>query len=312
MNLRRQIYVVTTVLSVILLGRCQSGQTVDNVTDNNGVRSEYAEGMNLAAKYCEACHARGGGSIRVAPPLHAIRNHYLEAFPEEGDFIYAMVDFVRHPTREKSVMPGAVEKFGLMSALSYSEDKIEAIAKYLYHVDESDGEEKGKGKHQRKQKHNGQQPSEEIVAFAMQTKKALGQRLMQAIEQDGAAGAVDFCHIEAIPITDSMSIQLGVSVRRVSDKPRNPDNAATEEERKILQHMHRQMERRGEAFAYSDKELGRHYIPITTNAMCLQCHGKPDEHINAQTFDVINARYPNDLAIGYDVDQIRGMFVVEE
>lgn len=312
MGLSRQIYVVLTVLLVILLGRCQSGQTADNVSGNEGVNSEYAEGKDLAAKYCEACHAKGGGRMRVAPPLQAVRNHYLDAFPEEEDFIYAMVDFVRHPTREKSVMPGAVEKFGLMSALSYSEDKIEAIAKYMYHVDESDGEEKGKGKRKRKQKHKDQQPSEEIVAFAMQTKKALGQQLMQAIEREGAAGAVDFCHIEAIPITDSMSKHLGVSVRRVSDKPRNPDNAATAEEQKILQRMHRQMERRGEAFAYSDKELGRHYIPITTNAMCLQCHGNPDEHINAQTFDVINARYPNDLAIGYDVDQIRGMFVVEE
>ncbi|MCH8546410.1 MAG: DUF3365 domain-containing protein [Cryomorphaceae bacterium] len=304
--MKRQIYVVLTVLSVMLLGRCQSGQT----PENENIKSSYDEGKALASKYCEACHAKGSGRMRVAPSLNAVRTHYLDAFPEEEDFIYAIVDFVRHPSREKSVMPGAVEKFGLMSALSYSEDKIESIARYLYHVDESEGEEKGKGK--RKRKHKDQQPSEDIVAFAMQTKKALGQQLMQAIERDGPAGAVDFCHIEAIPITDSMSEHLGVSVRRVSDKPRNPDNAATPEERKILKRMYKQMERRGEAFAYSDKELGRHYIPITTNAMCLQCHGVPGKTIDVATFEAIKEAYPNDSAVGYDVDQIRGMFVVTE
>lgn len=312
---RNHIFLLALSIPMFLtLLQCQSTSAEDS-----SLSTEYAEGKSLADKYCVACHASAGpSSMRVAPPLVAVRDHYLDAFSDEASFVHAMVDFIRYPEESKSLMPGAVKRFGLMPSLIYSEDKLEAIATYLYHEEppmpkgyrEKHREGKGKEMHG---KRSGQ-PSDEVVSLAMQTKKALGSQLMQAMEREGAAGAVDFCNIKAIPITDSMSTHLGVSVRRVSDRPRNPDNAATAFETKILQRMHRQMAKRGDAMAVSDSVDGRlrHYIPITTNAMCLQCHGNPDEHINDETFDIIAARYPNDLAIGYDVEQIRGMFVIEQ
>lgn len=296
-----------SILSIVFLVKCQI-----NTSNSDVEASPYAEGKSLADKYCVACHAASGGSMRVAPPLFAVRKHYINAFDDEADFIDAMVDFIRHPDTSKSLMPKAVKSFGLMPGLSYSEEKLRAIAEYLYH-EEPPAPKKHKEKHGKHKKAKGE-PTDEVIALAMQTKKALGNQLMQAIESDGAAAAVDFCHIEAMPITDSMSKLLGVTIRRVSDRSRNQANAADEHEVRILRRMHRQMEKRGQAKAVSDTLNGllRHYVPIVTNSMCLQCHGNPDEHINKKTFDAIAARYPNDHAIGYDVEQIRGMFVVEE
>jgi Protein of unknown function (DUF3365) len=53
------------------------------------------------------------------------------------------------------------------------------------------------------------------------------------------------------------------------------------------------------------------YYPILTNAMCLQCHGKPNVDISITTLDKIHALYPDDRATGYVVNELRGLWVVE-
>ena len=45
--------------------------------------------------------------------------------------------------------------------------------------------------------------------------------------------------------------------------------------------------------------------------MCMQCHGKINTEIKAQTLKKINDLYPNDLAVGYEVNLLRGIWVVE-
>lgn len=47
---------------------------------------------------------------------------------------------------------------------------------------------------------------------------------MNAIREKGSAGAVDFCQLQAIPLTDSISEWEGVRISRVTDRPRNPDH----------------------------------------------------------------------------------------
>lgn len=66
--------------------------------------------------------------------------------------------------------------------------------------------------------------------FAIQTKSGLANYLITAISEKGSEGAVEFCNTKAIPITDSMSLVLDAKIKRVSDKPRNPANAADESE----------------------------------------------------------------------------------
>ena len=52
------------------------------------------------------------------------------------------------------------------------------------------------------------------------------------------------------------------------------------------------------------------YYPIVTNGLCLQCHGRPGVELQAETQAALRARYPDDQAVGYGVNELRGIFVV--
>jgi len=149
--------------------------------------------------------------------------------------------------------------------------------------------------------------------LAMQTKANLGNNLITAMSEKGADGAVEFCNIKAIPITDSMSLALGAKIKRVSDQPRNPNNQANDEELDYIKNL-KAAQANGKEYPpllteIDGKMVG--YYAIITNQMCMQCHGKPDKEINTATLKKIKKLYPTDQAIGYAENEIRGIFVVE-
>ncbi|MBK6731915.1 MAG: DUF3365 domain-containing protein [Bacteroidetes bacterium] len=149
--------------------------------------------------------------------------------------------------------------------------------------------------------------------FAIQTKSGLANYLITAISEKGSEGAVEFCNTKAIPITDSMSLVLDAKIKRVSDKPRNPANAADESELAYINKW-KAAKANGEKqppiiTEMNGKMVG--YYPIITNQMCMQCHGQPKKEINIATLNKIKKLYPNDQAVGYAENDIRGIFVVE-
>ncbi len=149
--------------------------------------------------------------------------------------------------------------------------------------------------------------------MAMQTKSSLAKHLVEAIGEKGPDGAVEFCNIKAIPITDSMSIALDASIKRVSDKPRNPNNQANKTELYYIKQW-QDAKTKGQNLAPQVTEIDGKmvgYYPIITNQMCMQCHGKPKADITPATLTKINKLYTNDKAKGYNLDEIRGIFVVE-
>jgi copper chaperone CopZ len=52
------------------------------------------------------------------------------------------------------------------------------------------------------------------------------------------------------------------------------------------------------------------YAPITTNSMCLQCHGSPEKDIESKVLTALTNLYPEDKAIGYDVNEVRGIWSI--
>jgi hypothetical protein len=52
------------------------------------------------------------------------------------------------------------------------------------------------------------------------------------------------------------------------------------------------------------------FAPILTNGMCLQCHGEPGSDVDETTLAVIRKKYPNDLAIDYGLNELRGIWKV--
>lgn len=273
-----------------------------------------ARGESLIATNCYSCHSTDAPmNGRLAPPMAGVRSHYLTDTSSLPGFTGELIRFVHRPDKTYSKMPGAVRRFGLMPALPLPDEELEAIAAYIFYSDlDAPDWFEAHQKEERKAMGAREDLASQGKAYALQTKAVLGRNLMAAINAKGAEGAVGFCHTRAIPLTDSSGQALNVRIQRVTDRPRNPDNAADS-----LQLL--QLEAIREDFAAGNNEVYRlteteqevtGYYPIMTNAMCLQCHGEKGKDISATTLTALEALYPDDRATGYTSGQLRGLWVV--
>ncbi|MCK5776111.1 MAG: DUF3365 domain-containing protein [Bacteroidales bacterium] len=156
-------------------------------------------------------------------------------------------------------------------------------------------------------------PLEQGLNFAMQTQKVLAQNLMNEIKTQGTVSALTFCSAKAITLTDSMALALNVHIKRVSDKPRNPNNKANKQElayiTKSKELLAKGEEIKPEMTEVHGKMLG--YYPIVINKVCMQCHGNQGAEVLPETLLQINKLYPNDKGIDYKINELRGIWVVE-
>jgi len=282
--------------------------------------SELAEGFALLESNCLTCHSpQAGTNERLAPPMAMMKMHYVNEQTSFEEFSTALTEFVTNPEVSKSRMPGAIEKFGLMPKMDFSQDQLENIALYIYHteLEKPMWYEKHFREEQRKHgKHYSTKQPDYLKSgqkLAMSTKAILGKNLLGAINKYGTAGAVDFCNTRAIALTDSMANALNVVIKRVSDQPRNPENLAQNHEADFIEKAKHELSEKGKVsptvLDIDGKKVG--FYPIITNDMCMQCHGEPNEQIEATTLAKLNELYPDDKAQGYAANQLRGIWVVE-
>lgn len=154
--------------------------------------------------------------------------------------------------------------------------------------------------------------AERGLKYALSTQAILGKNLMQAIQKNGPLGALSFCNEKAYPLTDSMAVVLNARLNRVSDKPRNQANQANVEELEYIETFKQiiaNQESLHPILKGSDTQV-QVYYPILTNAMCLQCHSKPNKTIASSTLKQLTQLYPKDKAIGYNVNEVRGIWSV--
>ena len=146
----------------------------------------------------------------------------------------------------------------------------------------------------------------------MATQTQLGKNLIAALQRGGTLEAIPFCNIRAIPITDSMAMSAHVQIQRVTNKARNPKNKANDYETSLIKEYQTQIAKghklQPHLANYEDAEI--YYFPILTNAMCLQCHGKPGEEVQAVTLESLKQYYPQDMALGYGPNEVRGLWKV--
>lgn len=149
--------------------------------------------------------------------------------------------------------------------------------------------------------------------LAMKAGNELMANLTLAIAEKGTVNALEFCATKAIDLTDSISNELGSYLRRVSDKNRNLNNAANAQELSYILKAKKTLNSGGDVkpqlTQVGTKSIG--YYPIITNSLCMQCHGDPSTEIREETLLKIDSLYPDDKARGYDVNELRGIWVVE-
>jgi mono/diheme cytochrome c family protein len=99
--------------------------------------SDFRKGQKLYELYCMNCHAkpgRDGGpppSKRLGPPAFAVADHYRRAIPDARERVAAIAKFSARPNEEDALMPGAVERFGLMSPMPLSEEQLHQASVFL-------------------------------------------------------------------------------------------------------------------------------------------------------------------------------------
>lgn len=151
---------------------------------------------------------------------------------------------------------------------------------------------------------------QEIVKQSFQ---ALSSELSKALQEGGVPNAIGYCHLKASPITDSLSSIHNVQISRISVKNRNIENRATLEDMAILDAYRQQLAegRPLQAHLEVTKQAITFYSPIVIqNAMCLLCHGKPGETMEEENYALIKTKYPDDLATGYQLGDLRGAWKV--
>jgi len=289
------------------------------------------EGKKIMEKECYTCHnPKAAQESMIAPPMIAIKKHYIGEKTTKEAFTQDLIKWINDP-EAVTKMPGAQRKFGKMPYMPYPDDVVAQIADYLYdneiekpswfdaHYKNEHGKGMGKGKGKgmgrgkRKAAEATQDANAEVgMQYALAAKGALGKNLMKAIREQGTTGALEFCNVKALPLTDSIAQLKNATIKRVSDKPRNQGNTASEEELGYLSYFKGIIasETEPKPIVKEEDDKVNFYFPITTNAMCLQCHGTPNVEVQPATMAKLQDLYPADKALGYDTNEVRGIWAI--
>jgi hypothetical protein len=146
------------------------------------------------------------------------------------------------------------------------------------------------------------------------TQSELLKNVTHAMKTGGPGYAVDFCNMRAMHLKDSLSRMNNCEIRRIALKYRNPlDMPQTKTEKDQLYQYQDAVQKgdsiKPEVYLFDDRI--EYYQPIIIDkGTCLVCHGNPGTQITEETFEKIKARYPNDLATGFTMNDFRGAWKI--
>jgi hypothetical protein len=152
-------------------------------------------------------------------------------------------------------------------------------------------------------------------SIAKQTFETLSVKLQKAIKEEGIGGAINYCNLAALPLTDSLSKLHNATIRRAATAFRNPANQADKLEEGLLQHF-AALKLSGKDISTTDTVVylqnGRVLFakPILLQAQCVACHGTPGETMSFEADSLIKTRYPNDRATGFAAGDLRGLWSI--
>lgn len=143
--------------------------------------------------------------------------------------------------------------------------------------------------------------------------------LVKEMQTNGIVAAVSVCSDTAQILTNNYGINKGIYIKRVSFKNRNINNQPDEFEAKALKYFEElnfsgKLTDTSEYFEVISEEgvkTVRFMKPIIMQAPCLGCHGTV-ENIGPDVKTVLNNKYPDDKATGYQMDDLRGAVSIQK
>ncbi len=153
-----------------------------------------------------------------------------------------------------------------------------------------------------------------VIMTINKTMKTLKENLENALQDGDITEAFKMCSDKAQDLTFNNN-NNNTTIKRISLKYRNPKNKPTKYEEEILRSFENKLLSGVKFNELIFKKVTNNYKnktlvylkAIPTKGVCLNCHGK---NIDDKVFEKIKAVYPNDMAIGYRLGEIRGAFSV--
>ncbi len=149
--------------------------------------------------------------------------------------------------------------------------------------------------------------------IAQATAKKLGGTLVEKMKDGGVKDAVPFCNAEAINLTNEMSDNFNVSIKRTSHRLRNEENKPNDEENIIVNNYNKLFSegKKLKPIVELDQSGKPHfYAPIILQKKCLACHGEINVDVTKKSDSIIKSYYPKDLATGFKEGDIRGIWSI--
>ncbi|MFA5618716.1 MAG: DUF3365 domain-containing protein [Weeksellaceae bacterium] len=151
----------------------------------------------------------------------------------------------------------------------------------------------------------------ELDSIATFSQKTLLKNISGAISKGGTEYAVEFCNLKAMPLTDSLSAHYGVSISRITDKSRNPLNQLkSAADREVFEYFRANSGLIDSLISNGDQQVYYKRINAAMPA-CIQCHGNPESDIASGTLLKIQTLYNQDQALGYALNDFRGLWKIE-
>jgi hypothetical protein len=143
--------------------------------------------------------------------------------------------------------------------------------------------------------------------------------LTEEIAKSGHPEAISVCREKSPQMAKALSEQTGWAIRRVSLKNRNAKAIPDTWERTTLEDFDRRQAAgenpaqidKGEVVTIDGQKVYRYMKALPVQEICLNCHGKPDA-IPADVQARLKTLYPEDLATGYSLKQIRGAITIKK
>ena len=144
------------------------------------------------------------------------------------------------------------------------------------------------------------------------TQQLLIGKLLTHVDSSDLTTAVRFCAENAQRLTDSISNELGYSIKRVSPMNRNDLNAVSEADLVAYKFFEKSKSSGQLAKSHFDSATQTYYAPIVLGMpLCLQCHGTQTDR-NPRAYALIEEFYPKDRAVDYSLGDLRAVWKVKK
>ena len=150
------------------------------------------------------------------------------------------------------------------------------------------------------------------AALSKDLKQNLVKNLTEKMQKNGAASALEFCHINvsALAKTAAGERLANFEFGRTSHRIRNPNNAPKDWMRPYLEDFKfstAAIPAKSRVHKFTDGKKA-FLEPLYVGPQCLACHAIPAKDLKNK----ITKLYPQDQAVGFKLGEFRGMIWVKE